>query len=264
MRYGLAAMRITSFNANGIRSAHSKGFTAWMQRHQPDVVCLQELKAHLEVIPDECRTLPGYCSFFHPALKPGYSGVGLLTKKQPLRVLTGLGIPEFDSEGRYLQADFENLSVVSIYFPSGSSGEHRQNVKFAFLSAMDAHLKRLSADGRDYIICGDFNIAHKEIDLKNWRSNQKNSGFLPEERAFMDRLLDVEGWVDAFRVVNQKPEQYTWWSSRGQAYDKNVGWRIDYHLVSPGLKPKIKSAAIYKNKKFSDHAPLTIEYQMDF
>jgi exodeoxyribonuclease-3 len=214
------------------------------------------------VIPDECRVPAGYHAVFHPAVKPGYSGVGIYSRARPDKVHVGLGWDEADQEGRYLQADFGKLSVVSLYMPSGSSGEHRQAAKFRFLDRFDRHLAELRRKKRDYIICGDFNIAHKEIDLKNWKSNQKNSGFLPEERAWMDRLFDVHGYVDAFRQVNKEPDQYTWWSNRGQAYAKNVGWRLDYHVVTPRLRDAVKRASIYREQKFSDHAPLTIDYDI--
>lgn len=253
-------MRIVTLNVNGIRSAYSKGFWTWASRQRADVICLQELKAHLEVIPPACRAPKGWHAHFHPALRPGYSGVGVIARKAPDRVVTGLGIEELDHEGRYLQLDFGKLSVVSLYMPSGSSGELRQGLKFLFLERFRQHLDRLRSEGREYVLCGDFNIAHREIDLKNWKSNQKNSGFLPEERAWMDWLFGDGGWVDAFRVVNQEPDQYTWWSQRGRAYEKNVGWRIDYHVVTPGLKERVKKASIYRETKFSDHAPLTIDY----
>jgi len=169
-----------------------------------------------------------------------------------------------DAEGRYLEARFGNLSVVSLYIPSGSSSEERQAVKFSFLDRFLPFLDDCARSGRQYVFCGDWNIAHKPIDLKNWRSNQKNSGFLPEERAWLDRVFDDNGWVDAFRTVNPEPEQYTWWSNRGQAWAKNVGWRIDYHVVSPALRDLIRSVAIYKDERFSDHAPLTIDYDLAF
>jgi exodeoxyribonuclease-3 len=253
-------MKIMSFNANGIRSAANKGFFEWMLTQRPDVLCLQETKAQEHQLAPEVQQLPGYYSYFHDAEKKGYSGVAVYCKREPDRVRMGLGWPDIDAEGRFLQVDFGALSVISLYLPSGSSSPERQAVKFDFMARFMPVLKKLRRSRRDYIICGDWNIAHKAIDLKNWRNNQKNSGFLPEERAWMDEVLDKLGWVDAFRVVNQAPEQYTWWSNRGRAREKNVGWRIDYQIVSPRLKEAVRSAVIYKEQRFSDHAPLSMNY----
>ncbi len=254
-------MKILTLNANGIRSAHAKGFWTWALAQQPDVICLQEIKAHEAVIPAECRP-SGFHSYFHPAVKPGYSGVAIYARRKPDAVKVGLEADWIDTEGRYLQLDFGKLSVASVYFPSGSSSEVRQQVKYKFLEHFETFAKGIRRKRRDYIFCGDVNIAHKEIDLKNWKANQKNSGFLPEERAWMDRFTGDLGFVDGFREVNQEPDQYTWWSQRGGAYSKNVGWRIDYHLMSAGLKGSVKKAAIYKDAKFSDHAPLTLDYDL--
>ncbi len=253
-------MRVISANLNGIRSAASKGFFPWMLRQQADVICLQELKAQEPQLTQEMLAPRGYHGFFHCAEKKGYSGVALYCAREPDNVRIGLGIADFDVEGRYIQADFGKLSVISLYLPSGSSGPERQAVKFHFMHEFLPVLKKLRADGREYIICGDWNIAHKEIDLKNWRSNQKNSGFLPEERAWMTGVLDDLGWVDVFRRLNDQPEQYTWWSNRGQSWDKNVGWRIDYQIATPGMAKKAEAESIYKRKRFSDHAPLIIDY----
>ncbi|MEK7321543.1 MAG: exodeoxyribonuclease III [Pseudomonadota bacterium] len=253
-------MKIITANLNGIRSAASKGFFEWMLKQDADVVCLQETKAQIHQLSSELLRPPGYYSYFHDAQKKGYSGVAIYCRREPDRVQSGLGWPDVDAEGRYLQADFGNLSVVSLYLPSGSSGPERQSVKFDVLTRFLAVLQQLRDSDRDYIICGDWNIAHKPIDLKNWRSNQKNSGFLPEERAWLDQVFEQVGWIDAFRAVNDTAEQYTWWSNRGRAREKNVGWRIDYHMVNPRLKEKIISAAIYKEQWFSDHAPLIMEY----
>ena len=255
-------MRIITFNANGLRSAARKGFFRWFARQGADVLCVQELKAQaaqLDGVPFERH---GFHRFIDDAQRPGYSGVALYCREQPIRVIRGLGSEEFDPEGRYVEAEFENVVVVSVYLPSGSSSEARQLAKFRFLDLFDVHLARLRRRRKPYILCGDFNIAHRAIDLKNWRGNQKNSGFLPEERAWMDALLTRGGYVDAFRVVNQEPDQYTWWSNRGRAREKNVGWRIDYHIVSKALGPKVARAAVYKAKFFSDHAPLTIDYDL--
>ena len=253
-------MRIISLNLNGIRSAHTKGFHRWLDQQRADVVCLQETKAHTSDLSDAVRAPGGWHTYFCAAEKKGYSGVALFSRTPPDRVITGLGFDEFDREGRYVQADFGQLSVASIYLPSGSSSAERQQAKLRFLALFMPWLRARRADDREYILCGDWNIAHRQIDLKNWRSNQKNSGFLPEERAWLDQLFDEVGYVDAFRVVNQAAEQYTWWSNRGAAWDKNVGWRIDYQVVTPGLQGRVKQGAIYKDSRFSDHAPLTIDY----
>ena len=257
-------MKIMTLNANGIRSATSKGFIDWMLKQRPDVVCLQETKAQEHQLSPDIQRPRGYYGFFHDAEKKGYSGVAIYSKKEPERVKIGLGWPDFDAEGRFLQVDFGDLSVISLYLPSGSSSLERQAVKFDFMGRFLPVLKKLHNDRRDYIICGDWNIAHKPIDLKNWRGNQKNSGFLPEERAWMDAVLDDVGWVDAFRAINPEADQFTWWSNRGRAWEKNVGWRIDYHIVSSRLKEAVKSAAIYKEQRFSDHAPLTLTYDYDY
>ncbi len=254
-------MRVISLNCNGIRSAHRKGFYDWLSRQDADVVCLQETKAQIAVLEPALCEPPGWHAYFEDAEKPGYSGVAIFSRHAPDRVVRGLGWPHFDREGRYLQLDFGRLSIASLYLPSGSSSEQRQQAKFDFLERYLPVLRANRALEREFILCGDWNIAHREIDLKNWKSNQKNSGFLPEERAWMDDLLGDAGYVDAFRVVNQSPEQYTWWSNRGQARAKNVGWRIDYHIVTPGLREAIAEAAIYTAEPFSDHAPLTIDYR---
>jgi exodeoxyribonuclease-3 len=253
-------MRIITLNVNGIRSAVKKGFLDWLPAQRADVICMQELKAQEHQLEPSILQPVGYQGFFHFSQKKGYGGVGVYCRRPPERIVNGLDWPEMDAEGRYLQADFEALSIISLYIPSGSSGEERQAVKFQFLSDFMPYLKSLRKTAREYIICGDWNIAHKEIDLKNWRGNQKNSGFLPQERAWMEELFGPAGFVDAFRVVNQEPEQYTWWSNRGQAWAKNVGWRIDYQVITPGLKGKVRAVDIYKAQRFSDHAPLTIDY----
>lgn len=253
-------MRIITLNCNGIRSAHRKGFYDWLEQQQADIVCLQETKAQAGILEPALREPPGWHTYFVDAEKPGYSGVAVFSRHPPDAVVRGLGWTDFDREGRYLQLDFGRLSVASLYLPSGSSSELRQAAKFDFLARYMPVLRAHRALDREFVLCGDWNIAHKEIDLKNWRSNQKNSGFLPEERAWLDELFDEVGWVDAFRVVNQAADQYTWWSNRGQARAKNVGWRIDYHVVTPGLRDAVSAAAIYTAAPFSDHAPLTIDY----
>lgn len=253
-------MRVITLNANGIRSAARKGFFRWLARQDADLVCIQELKAQLQQLDDPIFRPHGYYCHYVVAEKKAYSGVALYSRKAPDEVLDTLGWEEFDPEARYVEMRFGKLSVVSIYLPSGSSSEERQQAKFRFMDLFMPYLKRLRRRRREYIICGDWNIAHKPIDLKNWRGNQNNSGFLPQERAWMDKLFDEVRFIDAFRLVNQEPEQYTWWSNRGRAWEKNVGWRIDYHVITPGLKDKVLHADIYKDQRFSDHAPLSIDY----
>lgn len=253
-------LRIITLNLNGIRSAATKGLYRWLAKQGADVICLQELKAQEIDLKPEMRNLDGYHGFFHHADKKGYSGVGVYSNRSPDKVIEGIGIRDIDSEGRYLRVDFGELSVVSVYLPSGSSSDERQAVKFNFLERFYPFLKALKDGGREIIVCGDWNIAHKEIDLKNWRSNQKNSGFLPEEREWLTRVFDDLGFVDVFRTINREPDQYTWWSNRGQAWSKNVGWRIDYHIATPSLAACATAVSIYKNERFSDHAPLTIDY----
>ena len=255
-------MRVISINVNGIRAAHRKNFFIWLQKQDADIVCVQETKAQVEQLTEEIIKPKGYYSYFNDALKKGYSGVAIYSRIEPDKIIDKIGWREADDEGRYLQANFGKLSIVSLYLPSGSSSEERQIIKFDFLDRFISILKKMRRQKREYIICGDWNIAHKKIDIKNWKGNQKNSGFLPEERSWMDNLFNKLGMVDSFRVVNQEAEQYTWWSNRGQAWAKNVGWRIDYQIVTPGLKDKIRTASIYKNKRFSDHAPLIIDYDL--
>jgi exodeoxyribonuclease III len=252
--------RIVSLNVNGIRSAATKGLFRWIGQVDPDVLCLQEVKAHEEDIPEALRFPDGLHGFFHCAQRKGYSGTAVYSKNHPRAVRLGFGVPEFDNEGRYVEAEFAQVTVISVYFPSGSSGPHRQESKDRFLAAFQPHLQRLRDAGREVIVCGDVNIAHKEIDLKNWRANQKNSGFLPHERAWLTRVFDEQGWVDVFRRLDARPEQYTWWSNRGQAWAKNVGWRLDYQIATPGIAAKAKTVEIFTRKRFSDHAPLIIDY----
>jgi len=253
-------MRIISLNVNGIRSAARKGFFSWMARQRADVICVQELKAQADQLTDPIFFPKKYYTNYFFAKKKGYSGVGIYSRVKPEKVISGFGVKEFDDEGRYIEAQFQNISVVSLYAPSGSSGDERQQAKFRFLDVFLKHLLKIKKKNIAYAICGDWNIAHKNIDLKNWRSNQKNSGFLPEERAWLDYLLYKAGYIDAFREVNTKEDQYTWWSNRGRAWEKNVGWRIDYQILSPKFSGTPKSTRIYKSKRFSDHAPLIIDY----
>jgi exodeoxyribonuclease-3 len=251
-----------SLNANGIRAAARKGFFDWMKIRNPDVVCVQETKAQLHQLVDECYMPAGYHCYYEDALKKGYSGVAIYSKQEPDEVIRGLGIREFDDEGRYLEVRLGKLNIVSVYLPSGSSSEERQAAKYRFLDAFTPHLERLRRRKSETILCGDWNIAHKEIDLRNWRANRKNSGFLPEERAWMDQLFGPQDYVDAFRVINQEEAQYTWWSNRGRAWDNNVGWWLDYHVVTPGLRDKIVNTEIYKAERFSDHAPIIMDYDL--
>ncbi|MBL8351845.1 MAG: exodeoxyribonuclease III [Burkholderiaceae bacterium] len=257
------AFRLITLNLNGIRSAANKGFVQWAAEAGADCMGVQEVKAQHDDVAGRFDTLGDLQGHFHYAQKKGYSGVGLYARKKPSEVIVGLGDAEFDAEGRYVETRFDTarrkLSIISCYFPSGSSGEERQAAKFRFLDLVYPHLLALKGQ-REFILVGDVNIAHQEIDLKNWRSNQKNSGFLPEERAWMTRLLDQAGLVDVFRRLNPQPEQYTWWSNRGQAWAKNVGWRLDYHLATPGLAALARREQIYLEQRFSDHAPLTIDY----
>ncbi|OAI49250.1 DNA-(apurinic or apyrimidinic site) lyase [Gammaproteobacteria bacterium SCGC AG-212-F23] len=252
--------RIITINLNGIRSAAKKGFFAWLQKQNADIICMQEIKAQESDLQEDIFKPRNYHAYFHYAEKKGYSGVAIFTKQKPQHIVTGLGWPEADQEGRHVMLDFGNYSVASLYMPSGTSGEERQTIKFDFLKRYELFLKKLPKE-KHHIICGDWNIAHKQIDLKNWRGNQKNSGFLPEERMWMDNLFGNLQFIDAFREINKEPDQYTWWSNRGQAYAKNVGWRIDYQVVTPTLQQAIKTASIYKDERFSDHAPLLIDYE---
>ncbi len=255
-------MRVITLNVNGIRSAQRKGVFPWLRRQNADVICFQELKAQPDQIEERDFHLSGYHRYLHCAEKKGYSGVAIYSRVEPRKVVHGIGWSDVDVEGRYIEAQFPGLSVVSIYVHSGSSSDERQQIKFGFLDRFLPYLRSLRRKRREYVLCGDWNIAHKKIDIKNWRSNQKNSGFLPEEREWMDRLFGEAGFVDSFRVVNQNADEYTWWSNRGRAREKNVGWRIDYQVVTPGMKDAIQSAAIYRRKSFSDHAPLTIDYDV--
>jgi exodeoxyribonuclease-3 len=307
-------MRIITLNLNGIRSAFNKGLLEWFGKQNADVLCVQELKAQAADMTQDMLAPFGYHGYFHYAEKKGYSGVGIYCKNKPDKVIVGLNIPEFDAEGRYIEAQFGNLSVVSLYLPSGTSGEERQAVKFKFMEAFLPHLRQmmenskgggvgesrllpqtagsaitsdlasevgspsrlasssisnvsqphlvaLKQSGRNAIVCGDWNIAHTEKDLRNWRGNKKNSGFLPEERAWVTRLLDEVGFVDIFRKLHPELEAYTWWSNRGQAWVKDVGWRLDYQLATPEMAAKAVATGIYKEQRFSDHAPMMVDFK---
>jgi len=261
--------KVISVNVNGIRAAQRKGFFEWLKLVDADVICIQETKAQEDQLDDSLFYPKEYHCYYFDAQKKGYSGVAIYCKQKPDKITRGLGKIDknsdwelMDSEGRYIQADFGKLSIVSLYLPSGSAKEERQLLKYDFMERFTPILKSIRRKRSEYIICGDWNIAHKNIDIKNWRPNQKNSGFLPEERAWLDMLFDKVGMVDGFRVVNQEEHQYTWWSNRGQAWTNNVGWRIDYHIITPGLADKVKHASIYKEQRFSDHAPLILDYKI--
>jgi exodeoxyribonuclease III len=256
-------MRVITVNVCGMRSAAAKGLFRWLRRQRADFVCLQETRCREEDLEGHDVALSGFHRFFFPAERSGYAGVALYARHAPDEVIRGFGAAEFDREGRYLEARFADLSIVSLYLPSGAAGPERQASKFRFLDAFMPQLARLRRARRRAILCGDWNIAHRAIDLRNWKSNQKNSGFLPEERAWMDRLFGPAGYVDAFREVRpEEPDLYTWWSNRGRAREKNVGWRIDYQVVSAALAGKARAATIYKEKRFSDHAPLIMDYAL--
>jgi exodeoxyribonuclease-3 len=255
-------LRIISANLNGIRSAVKKGFLPWAVKQQADFICMQELKAQRDDLEDDILNPDGMHGFFHHAEKKGYSGCGIYTPHKPDEVLYGYGNEEFDAEGRYVEAKFKGLSVISVYMPSGSSSPERQEAKYRYLDSFLPHLIKLKKSGREIVLCGDVNIAHQEIDLKNWKGNLKNSGFLPEERAWLTNLFSKVGYVDVYRQLEPEAGEtcYTWWSNRGQAYAKNVGWRIDYQISTPGIAMSAKKTAVYKGEKFSDHAPLTVDY----
>jgi len=257
-------LKVITLNVNGIRSAAKKGLYPWLAAQKADVVCLQEVKAQEADLEPGMLSPKGFAGFFHCAEKKGYAGVALYSRREPDNVVKGFGVREFDAEGRFLEARFGKLSVISLYLPSGSAGPHRQESKFRFLKAFLVHLKKLKDRGDEFILCGDWNIAHQQIDLKNWRSNQKNSGFLPEERDWLTKVFDEVGFVDVFRRLNTKPDQYTWWSNRGQAWAKNVGWRIDYQIATPGIAARAHAARIYTTRRFSDHAPLIVDYDYEF
>ena len=253
-------MRIITVNLNGIRSANSKGFFEWLKTQQVDVICLQEIRIMHEQLTEIMLNPGNLKSTFEFAEKRGYSGVGIYFRKNPDRIKKGIGWSDMDSEGRFIQADFGKLSVVSLYLPSGTSGEERQNFKYKTMDYFEKWLLKTRKSGREFIICGDWNIAHKEIDLKNWKSNQKNSGFLPAERGWMTKIFGELGFVDVFRKLNQNVEQYTWWSNRGRSWEKNVGWRIDYQVATPDVASKATGVSIFREQRFSDHAPLIIDY----
>jgi len=256
-------MRIMTLNANGLRAAHAKGFTAWMRKQKPDVACLQEIKAQEADLPRELLAPRGLHAFFHPAEKRGYSGVAIYAKREPDNVVIGLGIKDIDAQGRFLQADFGNLSVVSLYMPSGTMGEEAQARKYRFMERFMPRLEAMRACGREFVICGDWNIAHREIDVKNWKSNQKTTGFLPRERDWLTEVFERHGFVDVFRTLDPNPDRFTWWVQWANARARNIGRRIDYQIATPGIAKLARATSIYTKEIFSDHAPLTIDYEYD-
>jgi exodeoxyribonuclease-3 len=252
--------RVISLNANGIRAAARKGFFEWMSEQNADVVCIQETKAQVHQLTDEIFSPTGYHCYYEDAEKKGYSGTAIYSRHKPKKIIRGYGDKEFDQEGRYLEVQLGAINVVSLYLPSGSSGDVRQEAKYRCLASFGEHMQKLQRRKSEYVICGDWNIVHKEGDIRNWKQNQKNSGCLPEERDWLDKVFGEYRYTDAFRTIEQEPDQYTWWSNRGRAWDNNVGWRLDYHAVTPGLKDKVKKTAIYREERFSDHAPISIDY----
>ena len=256
-------LRVTTFNANGIRAAARRGFFTWLRETSPDVLCMQETKAQEHQLPPEALDLELYPAYaFVDAQKKGYSGVAIYAKRPPARIVRGLGMPDMDAEGRYVRFDWGDLSIASLYVPSGTSGEARQAVKDGFLECLLARLADLRHDGRRYIICGDYNVAHKDLDIYDPAYHARTTGFLPHERAWMDATLDDVGWIDAFREVDRDPKRYTWRSNRPGDFKWNRGWRIDYQLVTPDVAPFVRRARIERDVRFSDHAPLTIDYAL--
>ena len=256
-------MRIITANVNGIRAAEKKGFFDWMKKQRADVICIQETKAQEHQLDDSIFYPKGYHCYYFDAEKKGYSGVAIFCKTKPNKVTTGLGWERADSEGRWIQAEFDGLTVASLYLPSGSASPEKHQSKLEFMDQLTEAMKAMKRKRREFVICGDFNVVHKEIDIKNWKSNQKNSGCTPEDQAWVTSTIDDVGYTDAFREVNKNAGEYTWWSNRGNARANNVGWRIDYQFVTPGLKDKVKKASVYKDSWFSDHAPLTIDYDFE-
>jgi exodeoxyribonuclease-3 len=251
--------KIITYNVNGIRSALSKGWAEWLQAVNPDIVCLQEVKALKEQVEPGLLESLGYEVYWYPAQKKGYSGVAILSKQKPDHVEYGCGMELYDNEGRVLRADYGDISVMSVYLPSGSSGEERQAFKMQCLADFEKYILELKKTRPNLIICGDYNICHQAIDIHNPVSNAKSSGFLPEERAWIDAFMKNHGFIDSFRHHNKEPHNYTWWSFRANSRAKNLGWRIDYQMVSASLEPKLKRALILPEAKHSDHCPVLIE-----
>ena len=257
-------MRIVTCNVNGLRSAAGKGFMTWALRQKPDVLCLQEIKCQEADLTPALLAPKGLHAFFHPAEKRGYSGVAIYARREPDQATLGLGVKEIDAQGRFLQLDFGNLSVVSLYMPSGTMGEEAQKRKYRFMELFLPRLEAMAKCGREFVLCGDWNIAHKEIDVKNWKSNQKTTGFLPEEREWLTRVFEEHGFVDVFRVLDPNPDRFTWWVQWANARARNIGWRIDYQIATPGIAKAARKAVIYTGKVFSDHAPVVIDYDYTF
>ncbi|MCH8035318.1 MAG: exodeoxyribonuclease III [Bacteroidetes bacterium] len=251
-------VRILSWNVNGIRAAYKKGILNWFRKEQPDILCVQETKAMKEQLPEDLINVNGYASYFSSAERKGYSGTATYTKVNPVKVVNGIGIKKFDSEGRFLVTEFDEFVLFNIYFPNGKAKKERLQYKMDFYEAFLKHLKKLLKQDKKIVICGDVNTAHKEIDLARPKENEKISGFLPEEREWIDKLLET-GFIDTFRKFNQKPEQYTWWDMMTRARDRNVGWRIDYFFISDNLKDNLKNALILPEVMGSDHCPVGIE-----
>jgi exodeoxyribonuclease-3 len=251
-------MKLLSWNVNGIRAIYKKGFLDWFTKEDSDILCLQETKAKKEQLSDELLNVNGYTSYFSSAERKGYSGTATYTKLNPVKVSNGIGIKTFDSEGRFLITDFDEFILFNIYFPNGKAKAERLQYKMDFYEAFLKHLKKLLKQDKKIVICGDVNTAHKEIDLARPKANEKTSGFLPQEREWIDKLLEA-GFIDTLRVYNQKPEQYTWWDMMTRARDRNVGWRIDYFFISDNLKDNLKNAFILPDVMGSDHCPVGIE-----
>jgi exodeoxyribonuclease-3 len=272
IKYRARVLTVTSVNVNGLRAAAKKGFVEWLAETNADVLCLQEVRAEPGQLPEEVRAPEGWHVVHAPAAAKGRAGVSLYTRREPDRVRIGFGSEEFDSSGRYVEADLPGVTVASLYLPSGEVGTERQDEKVRFMDEFLAHLKELrersAADGREVVVCGDWNIAHQEADLKNWRANKKNSGFLPEEREWLGRVLDAGdgGYVDVVRALHPDVEgPYSWWSYRGRAFENDSGWRIDLVVATAGLagravKALVERAASYE-ERWSDHAPVTVVFE---
>lgn len=254
-------MKIISYNVNGIRAAASKGLFQWIEKESPDILCLQEVKATSDQIDLITIQSLGYHYYFHPAEKKGYSGVAILTKREPDLVKIGMDIPVYDREGRVLRADYGDMTVICVYIPSGTMGDVRQDIKMKFLADFTIYINNLRKERPNILICGDYNICHKPIDINHPERHTKSSGFLPEERKWFDEFIDT-GLVDTFRVYDQRPEKYSWWSYRANARVKNLGWRIDYHIISEAARGRLKNASILNEINYSDHCPVVVE--MDF
>ena len=251
-------MHLISWNVNGIRAAHKKGFLEWLNSKQPDILCIQETKAHVEQLPKDLQEIPGYHISYCSAERKGYSGVALFSKTEPISIKHGFGIQQFDSEGRTLIAEFEDFTLFNIYFPNGKASAERLKYKMSFYDAFLECADALKSQGKNIIVCGDVNTAHKEIDLARPKANEKYSGFLPEERAWIDKLLS-HGYLDTLRMFNQEPGQYSWWDYKTRARERNIGWRIDYFFVSDNFKNRVTSAFILSDVMGSDHCPIGLE-----